>query len=69
MPKFLKSKLQFFQFTFILYPLYCSPDACAEAHITEEWFHGKVDREVAKTRLLESAKCLKLNGNSSNNGK
>ena len=55
----------YFSQTFFL----LSSDTCAEAHITEEWFHGKVDREVAKTRLLESAKGLKLNGNSSSNGK
>uniref|UniRef100_A0A914HLY3 Phosphoinositide phospholipase C n=1 Tax=Globodera rostochiensis TaxID=31243 RepID=A0A914HLY3_GLORO len=27
-------------------------DACADAHVAEEWFHGKVDREEAKARLL-----------------
>uniref|UniRef100_A0A183BMB8 Phosphoinositide phospholipase C n=1 Tax=Globodera pallida TaxID=36090 RepID=A0A183BMB8_GLOPA len=26
-------------------------DACADAHVAEEWFHGKVDREEAKARL------------------
>ncbi|CAK5034515.1 unnamed protein product [Meloidogyne enterolobii] len=31
---------------------------CSNCHITEEWFHGKIDREEAKERLIKN----KING-------
>ncbi|KAL3101092.1 hypothetical protein niasHS_001552 [Heterodera schachtii] len=31
-------------------------DACADAHVAEEWFHGKVGRDEAKARLLQAAR-------------
>jgi hypothetical protein len=39
----------------------CQPNdnfATMNSHMTEEWFHGKMDRDIAKQRLIESARNL-----------
>lgn len=33
-------------------------DACMNAHIMEEWFHGKIDRDEAKLRLMKCTNTL-----------